>query len=146
MVHLHAHDVVISWFISTLSIYRMRKPCNNNQNKNIKNINNKKNHIHINTSLYTYTGDKIHVVFGGTRVMQATLDADTYPKGVPRPPDNGCLGYVIRNGFNTSQGRLVRTIMFSQEQATASTRDAVRPPRGLFSFLYVCGDCGCVSM
>jgi cation-transporting ATPase 13A1 len=84
-------------------------------------------YIHTYTHTYThvYTGDKLHIVFGGTRVMQATPDPDTYPKGVPRPTENGCLGYVIRNGFNTAQGRLVRTIMFSQEQATAGTRDAV---------------------
>lgn len=56
--------------------------------------------------------------------MQASPEPETLPQGLPRPPDNGCVGYVIRNGFNTAQGRLVRKIIFSQEQATANTRDA----------------------
>ncbi|KAJ1483354.1 hypothetical protein T484DRAFT_1800651, partial [Baffinella frigidus] len=75
------------------------------------------------------TGDKGHVVFGGTKVLLVMPEPDTLPKGIPRPPDQlcvgyACVGYVLRNGFNTAQGRLVRTILFSTEQTTAASKDA----------------------
>ena len=79
------------------------------------------------------TGDRLYVVFGGTKVLQTVQEPETHPKGIPKPPDNGCVAYVIRNGFNTSQGRLVRTIMFSSEQTTAATKEA-----GIFVSVLLC--------
>ena len=46
---------------------------------------------------------------GGTRVVQhdspARKSGGSAPNegGVSRPPDNGCIGYVLQTGFNTSQ-------------------------------------------
>ena len=76
------------------------------------------------------SGHRQHVVFGGTRVIVASPAWDALPRTIPRPPDGGCVGYVIRNGFNTTQGKLVRTIIFCQEQASANTR-LVHPGRQL---------------
>jgi cation-transporting ATPase 13A1 len=65
--------------------------------------------------------DKLHILFGGTKVLQITP-----PTQRPHlaPPDGGCLAHVLRTGFGTSQGSLVRTIIYSTERVTANNKEA----------------------
>lgn len=72
--------------------------------------------------------DKCHVLFGGTKILQHTPD-----KSFPlKTPDGGCLAVVLRTGFETSQGKLMRTILFSTERVTANSWES-----GLFILFLV---------
>lgn len=59
---------------------------------------------------------KNEVLFSGTKLLQAT-DAGT-------TPDGGCLGIVLRTGFGTAQGQLVRTMVFSTERVSANNMES----------------------
>ncbi|KAH0579125.1 hypothetical protein H2248_003278 [Termitomyces sp. 'cryptogamus'] len=69
--------------------------------------------------------DGIHknaVLFSGTKILQAGTSSE-----LPAPvktPDSGCLGVVLRTGFGTSQGQLVRTMIFSTERVSANNLES----------------------
>jgi cation-transporting ATPase 13A1 len=67
-----------------------------------------------------------HLVFGGTAILQHTesLSSDQSASlPLPPPPDHGCLGVVTRTGFGTSQGGLMRKILFATERVTANSME-----------------------
>ncbi|ESK88685.1 endoplasmic reticulum ca-transporting p-type atpase [Moniliophthora roreri MCA 2997] len=67
------------------------------------------------------------VVFSGTKILQATGSAnvsDSAPEPSLKTPDGGCLGVVLRTGFGTAQGQLVRTMIFSTERVSANNLES----------------------
>ncbi|KAI9816283.1 MAG: hypothetical protein M1827_001885 [Pycnora praestabilis] len=78
--------------------------------------------------------DKNSFLYGGTKVLQVTHgnasseDPDTVPtiaSGVKPPPDKGAMGIVVKTGFETSQGNLVRTMIYSTERVSANNVEAL---------------------
>ncbi|KAG0129654.1 hypothetical protein HOY82DRAFT_579618 [Tuber indicum] len=76
--------------------------------------------------------DKNAIVHGGTKVLQITHNT-SYPDDAPLentpdvkpPPDGGALAVVTRTGFETSQGSLVRTMIYSTERVSANNAEAL---------------------
>ncbi|KAG9234606.1 hypothetical protein BJ875DRAFT_461061 [Amylocarpus encephaloides] len=74
--------------------------------------------------------DKNAFLYGGTKVLQITHgnSDEERPKvisGVPSPPDNGAMAIVVKSGFETSQGSLVRTMIYSTERVSANNAEAL---------------------
>lgn len=78
--------------------------------------------------------DKNAFLYGGTKVLQVThgLASEEAPETVPKlvsgvkpPPDNGAMAIVVKTGFETSQGSLVRTMIYSTERVSANNVEAL---------------------
>lgn len=66
--------------------------------------------------------DKNSILHGGTTVLQVNnLFTDSH---IPLSPDKGALAYVSKTGFETSQGSLVRMMIFSSEKISAGNKEA----------------------
>ncbi|KAL8706552.1 MAG: hypothetical protein Q9201_000425 [Fulgogasparrea decipioides] len=78
--------------------------------------------------------DKNAFLYGGTKVLQVTHGVaseeapDTVPvpvSGMDPPPDNGAMAIIVKTGFETSQGSLVRTMIYSTERVSANNVEAL---------------------
>lgn len=77
--------------------------------------------------------DKNSFLYGGTKVLQvghgivseAIEAVPASASGVSPPPDNGALAIVVKTGFETSQGSLVRTMIYSTERVSANNFEAL---------------------
>lgn len=71
-----------------------------------------------------------YMVFGGTSLMQHTelMEDVDHPSStaIPMPPDRGCIAVVVRTGFGSSQGGLIRKILFASENLSSTSSDTFR--------------------
>ena len=59
------------------------------------------------------------VLFAGTKVVKVSRneELEKLPKNINQiPPNKGCICQVIKTGFSTAQGKLLRTVMYSSER------------------------------
>ncbi|KNC52742.1 P-type ATPase superfamily [Thecamonas trahens ATCC 50062] len=70
---------------------------------------------------------KVHMVFGGTTLLQHTGTGASSSGDTDKlsPPDGGAAAYVLRTGFSSSQGKLVRMIQFGAEKVTAGAGEVL---------------------
>ena len=85
------------------------------------------------SATYDVSEHRRGTLFAGTNVLQASAPTSPFGKGkdsIPPPPDGGVIAFVMRTGFETSQGKLLRTILFGTERITANSKEA-------FQFIFV---------
>lgn len=66
--------------------------------------------------------DKNSLLYGGTKVLQTTPATEKHDL---QAPDNGVLAIITRTGFETSQGSLVRTMIYSTERVSANNLESL---------------------
>eukprot|EP00667_Euglena_gracilis_P000976 EG_transcript_976 len=62
-----------------------------------------------------------HVLFAGTKLLTST--ASSRPR-FPGLPSDGCVGVVLRTGYETAQGKLIRTIVHTADRVSANSKEA----------------------
>ena len=68
---------------------------------------------------------KRHILYGGAHFLQhsdvdeGASSSSSSSSSFPPAPDGGCIGLVLRTGFNSSQGDLMRKILFASERITS---------------------------
>ncbi|EMR08353.1 hypothetical protein PNEG_03193 [Pneumocystis murina B123] len=66
--------------------------------------------------------DRNSLLFGGTKILQISPSTNS---AIPLAPDNGALAVVIKTGFETQQGNLVRTMIYSTERVSANNLESL---------------------
>lgn len=66
---------------------------------------------------------RMHILYSGTEILQHTpsddIEADC--PNLAKPPVNGIICFVLKNGFETKQGKLMRVILFSQDRVSVES-------------------------
>jgi len=90
------------------------------------------------------------VLFGGTVLMdhhseEESGDDDSTVRNIPSPPNDGIVCFVLRTGFDTIQGQLLRTMAYHAEGGGNSGGSEGVDSRETFYFLLILLLCALVS-
>lgn len=69
---------------------------------------------------------KSHILYGGTEVLQFLQSENPEESSHLQPApktQNALTCYVVKNGFETKQGKLMRTILFSSDRVSAESAE-----------------------
>eukprot|EP00039_Didymoeca_costata_P012204 m.175013 g.175013 ORF g.175013 m.175013 type:complete len:1509 (+) comp15415_c0_seq4:169-4695(+) len=69
--------------------------------------------------------DRVHTLFSGTSLVSSIAPSSNASGSIPAPPDNGCVCFVLRTGFSSSQGELIQMIEFSTQQVSADAKETL---------------------
>lgn len=63
------------------------------------------------------------MLFSGTEILQFTPSdsPETDCPQLAKPPTDGIICFVLKNGFETKQGKLMRVILFSQDRVSVES-------------------------
>lgn len=67
--------------------------------------------------------DKNSILHGGTKALQ--VNPPETKSHIPSPPDGGAIAVVTKTGFETSQGSLVRVMIYSAERVSVDNKEAL---------------------
>lgn len=76
--------------------------------------------------------NKMNVAYAGTKMLQCKGaeelesqlgETKSLTSSIPNPPDGGCICFVLRTGFSSAQGKLVRMIEGSQEKVKGHEKE-----------------------
>ena len=89
-----------------------------------------KNAVDLSVNFDTKQHSVRNIVFGGTRIVQhekfMEFNGTNLPEGsgvIKKTPDNGCPALVVRTSFRSSQGTLLRTILYGAKRVTANNKE-----------------------
>lgn len=76
------------------------------------------------THILNLKDHQVAVISGGTKIMQhiPSSEVPNVP-GPLRPTDKGCPAIVMRTAFSTTQGSLLRTILYGSKRVTANNAE-----------------------
>ena len=91
-------------------------------------------HVRHLVSAGTVVVDHRGPVVGGEPLLDGEYESASARSSPRPPPDGGCVCYVLRTGFGTSQGRLLRSMAFASKETSVNTGDTFAFIAGLLLF------------